>query len=103
MSAATGCGTRAVSGGCTSRLKFKGKGWEGALIREAISRASNMTGLEQISLGVISGNDSARNLYLSLGFESYGFEKRAIVINEEYHDDELMQMFLNHKGQANQT
>ena len=74
-----------------------------ALIQEAIKRASNMTGLEQISLGVISGNDSARNLYLSLGFESFGLEKRAIVINEEYHDDELMQMFLNQKGQASHT
>ena len=80
--------------------EVQGQGLGRTLIQEAIKRASNMTGLEQISLGVISGNDSARNLYLSLGFESFGLEKRAIVINEEYHDDELMQMFLNQKGQA---
>ena len=83
--------------------EVQGMGLGRTLMQEAISRASNMTGLEQISLGVISGNDSARNLYLSLGFESFGLEKRAIVINEEYHDDELMQMFLNQKGQASHT
>ena len=83
--------------------EFQGQGLGRTLIQEAIKRASNMTGLEQISLGVISGNDSARNLYLSLGFESFGLEKRAIVINEEYHDDELMQMFLKQKGQASHT
>lgn len=73
----------------------QGRGLGRALMREAISRASTMPGLEQISLGVISGNEYARNLYLSLGFESYGLEKRAIVVDGEYHDDELMQMFLN--------
>ena len=75
--------------------EVQGRGLGRALIQEAISRASCMPGLEQISLGVISGNAYARNLYASLGFEAYGMEKRAIVINGEYHDDELMQLFLN--------
>ena len=83
--------------------EVQGLGLGRELIQEAIRRASNMTGLEQISLGVISGNDSARNLYLTLGFESYGLEKRAIVVNGRYHHDELMQMFLNQKGQASHT
>ncbi|MYE53847.1 MAG: GNAT family N-acetyltransferase [Chloroflexi bacterium] len=73
----------------------QGKGFGRLLIREAISRASEMSGLEQINLGVISGNVQARNLYISLGFESYGLEKRAILVNGNYHDDELMQMFLD--------
>ena len=73
----------------------QGRGLGRALMREAISRASSMPGLEQMSLGVISGNEYARNLYLSLGFESYGLEKRAMIVDGEYHDDELMQMFLD--------
>ena len=73
----------------------QGKGLGRALMREAISRASSMPGLRQISLGVISGNAYARNLYMSLGFESCGLEKRAILVNGRYHDDELMQMFLD--------
>ena len=80
--------------------EVQGLGLGRTLIQEAIRRASNMTGLEQIGLGVISGNDSARRLYLSLGFESYGLEKRAIVVNGMYHDDEMMQMFLNPRGRA---
>ena len=73
----------------------QGRGLGRALMREAISRASSLSGLRQISLGVISGNDYARNLYISLGFESYGLERRAILVNGNYHDDELMQMFLD--------
>ena len=73
----------------------QGHGLGRALMREAISRASSMPGLEQISLGVISGNAYARDLYISLGFQSYGLERRAILINGEYHDDELLQLFLD--------
>ena len=74
--------------------EVQGQGLGRRLIREAIRHASDMPELEQISLGIISGNAYARNLYISLGFESYGLEKRAIIINGEYHDDELMQLFL---------
>ena len=73
----------------------QGQGLGRTLMQEAIRRASLMPGLEQISLGVISGNESARSLYTSLGFQSYGLERHAIVINGEYHDDELMQIFLD--------
>ncbi len=73
----------------------QGKGLGRLLIQEAIRRTSEMPGLEQINLGVISGNASARRLYLSLGFRSFGVERRAIVVNGQYHDDELMQLFLN--------
>ena len=72
----------------------QGHGLGRALMREAIARASAIPGLEQISLGVISGNDYARTLYTSLGFQSYGLERRALLINNKYHDDELMQLFL---------
>lgn len=72
----------------------QGQGLGRILIQEAIGRASALSGLEQINLGVISGNDQARNLYISLGFKSYGLEKRSIVVDGEYHDDELMQLFL---------
>ncbi len=75
--------------------EVQGHGLGRALIRNAIARAVEMPGLEQINLGVISGNAYARDLYISLGFESYGLEKRAIIIDGEYHDDELMQMFLD--------
>ena len=81
----------------------QGQGLGRILIQEAISRASALSGLEQINLGVISGNDQARNLYISLGFESYGLEKRAIVVDGDYHDDELMQLFLDRHRETRRT
>ena len=73
----------------------QGQGLGRMLMRAAIERAAEMPGLEQISLGVISGNEYARNLYLSLGFVSYGLERRAIRVSGTLHDDELMQIFLD--------
>lgn len=81
----------------------QGKGLGRILMQEAISRASALSGLEQINLGVISSNDQARNLYISLGFEAYGLEKRAIVVDGDYHDDELMQLFLDRHGETRRT
>ena len=81
----------------------QGQGLGRALMREAIAIASTMPGLEQINLGVISGNESARSLYMSLGFESYGLERRAIAINGEYHDDEFMQLVLDTGGRESQV
>ena len=73
----------------------QGQGLGRALMRDAIRRAKDMPGLQQIGLGVISGNDYARSLYTSLGFQSCGIERRAILVNGEYHDDEYMQLFLD--------
>ena len=73
----------------------QGRGFGRALMQEAISRAQAMPGLEQINLAVIDGNTSARRLYLSLGFRTYGLEKRAVIVNGEYLDDEYMALRLN--------
>jgi RimJ/RimL family protein N-acetyltransferase len=39
-------------------------------------------------------NKAAHNLYLSLGFESYGLEPKALKIDNRYYDDELMFLIL---------
>ncbi|MYC06183.1 MAG: GNAT family N-acetyltransferase [Chloroflexi bacterium] len=73
----------------------QGQGLGRALMLDAIRRAKEMPGLRQIGLGVISGNAYARRLYTSLGFQSCGIERRSILVNGEYHDDEYMQLFLD--------
>ena len=45
-----------------------------------------------VQLGVGLNNFPAINLYANLGFESYGVEKRAFLINGEYIDEYLMAM-----------
>ncbi|KMP36463.1 acetyltransferase [Bacillus cereus] len=62
------------------------------LIRKAIERAREMN-LEQLTLGVVSKNEPAKKLYESMGFQTYGIEKRALKINGVYSDDEYMVLF----------
>ena len=78
----------------------QGQGLGRMMMQDAISRAARAPGIEQINLAVVSGNASARSLYLSLGFEVYGRERRAIIVNREYHDDEFMTLFLSRQPHA---
>ena len=73
----------------------QGNGYGRALIADALEIAKQIHGLKQISLAVVTANTEARSLYLSLGFESYGIEKRAAYVNDEYLDDDLMVLFLH--------
>ncbi|MDT3497693.1 GNAT family N-acetyltransferase [Bacillus toyonensis] len=69
------------------------KGLARELIANAIQRARDIQ-LEQLTLGVVSTNEPAIKLYESMGFKTYGIEKRAIKINGVYSDDEHMVLFL---------
>jgi GNAT superfamily N-acetyltransferase len=71
----------------------RGKGVARALMQEVIRRARQIQGLEQITL-VASAHLPARQLYESLGFESYGIEPRSLKIGTEYVDDVLMVLWL---------
>jgi ribosomal protein S18 acetylase RimI-like enzyme len=46
--------------------------------------------VEQIQLSVVSDNQPALRLYLSLGFRQYGLEKNALKHNGTYSDEILM-------------
>lgn len=50
--------------------------------------------LEQLHLTVVSNNNTAKNLYSSLGFCRYGLEKKALKLNEQYWDEEHMVLYL---------
>jgi hypothetical protein len=39
-------------------------------------------------------NTSAKRLYESLGFQTFGIEKNALRINDEFHDDALMTLHI---------
>ncbi|MEF3307785.1 GNAT family N-acetyltransferase [Paenibacillus sp. GYB004] len=71
--------------------QFRGRGVGKALLLALIERAKKeCEGLEQIHLTVVSTNKSAKRLYVSLGFEVYGIEPRALKFNEQYYDEDLM-------------
>ncbi|MCA1058766.1 GNAT family N-acetyltransferase [Rossellomorea aquimaris] len=73
---------------------YRGQGLARRLIEAAIEHAKETEGIEQLLLTVVTTNDTARGLYLSCGFKPYGTEKRALKYNGEYHDEELMLLFL---------
>jgi ribosomal protein S18 acetylase RimI-like enzyme len=66
----------------------RGQGIGRALIEAALAHARALPGLEQINLSVVTGNDAARALYRSLGFEVYGLERRALKLPDGTYLDE---------------
>ncbi|MDP5272948.1 GNAT family N-acetyltransferase [Chengkuizengella axinellae] len=71
-----------------------GKGIGKSLMIEAINRAKELDGIEQVYLSVNKDNVAARRLYLSMGFETFGIDKRSLKIEDTYYDEEHMVLFL---------
>jgi ribosomal protein S18 acetylase RimI-like enzyme len=72
----------------------RGQGLGKFLMKKAIQQAAELTNVEQIYLSVNASNEPAKKLYSSLGFETYGVDKKAMVIDGTYHNEELMVLFL---------
>ena len=72
----------------------RGRGIGRMLMRKALAHIATSSGLEQVYLGVATTNNSARQLYLLLGFEVYGIERHAMKIAGRYIDEELMVLWL---------
>ena len=68
----------------------QGEGVGRALMRELLSRAGRLDGLEQVHLCVVARNEAARGLYASLGFETYGVEPNALIVDGERFDEAHM-------------
>lgn len=75
-------------------IEMRRKGIGKLLILELICKAREMNGLEQIKLSEVSCNIDAKQLYRSVGFETYGIERRALKFKGEYCDEELMVLLL---------
>lgn len=74
--------------------EFRGRGIARALLSETIDRARQLAGLEELLLGVMVTQTTAKHLYESLGFTVYGRQPRAIQIDHEFFDEELMSLEL---------
>ncbi|WP_377806575.1 GNAT family N-acetyltransferase [Azospirillum sp. A29] len=72
----------------------RGSGLAEAVIDAVLDHAG--TRVEQVHLSVAVNNDHAINLYRRLGFEAYGTERRALMVNGIYIDELLMVKFLSH-------
>lgn len=70
---------------CVSRQRARA-----ALIDAALTHASRDWGVEQINLCVNTENEPAKALYASLGFETFGVERRAMRVGDRFYDEQHM-------------
>jgi len=68
----------------------RGKGLGKKILNTAIEQGILIDEILQVELAVISTNLAARKLYESVGFESFGTEKRAICVDSVFYDEEHM-------------
>ncbi len=57
------------------------------LMISALSRATAMSGVRQVNLGVNAANAGAVSFYESIGFEAFGLERGFMLLNGELHDE----------------
>ncbi|MGP0583542.1 GNAT family N-acetyltransferase [Paenibacillus timonensis] len=74
---------------------MRGQGIGQVLMQELLSRAKQLDGLEQLNLAVVSTNGMALKLYESMGFRTYGTERRALKWDGKYYDEDYMALKLN--------
>jgi ribosomal protein S18 acetylase RimI-like enzyme len=74
------------------REEDRGQGLGRRLVEAAIAHARGH--LEQLHATVTTGNHAARQLYRSLGFQTYGREPRGLKVGDTYFDQELLVLLL---------
>ncbi|KIL49116.1 GNAT family N-acetyltransferase [Jeotgalibacillus campisalis] len=72
------------------RCRKKGIGRK--LMETAIKKAEEIKEVEQILLAVAEPNKTAKSLYVSLGFKSFGLERKALKLDGLYIDEEYMKL-----------
>jgi RimJ/RimL family protein N-acetyltransferase len=80
--------------GMYSAAEHRGKGVGRAVMTAIIERVKQLPDVEQINLAVVSSNASAKGLYQSMGFNTYGVEKHALCVDGTYYDEDFMVLFL---------
>ena len=93
--AATKLRQKAVLWGMYVRIEGRGTGLAARLVERVIEHARSQ--VEEICLTVVASNIAGKRLYTAAGFESYGIERRALKVGEEYFDEVLMALPLRER------
>jgi ribosomal protein S18 acetylase RimI-like enzyme len=72
------------------RANCREQGIGRALVSALLEKVKTLPGLEQVNLTVSSRQIAAKTLYRSLGFETFGLERAAFKIGEQYFDEEYL-------------
>jgi ribosomal protein S18 acetylase RimI-like enzyme len=77
------------------RVNCRRQGIGRALFREVLEKIRTLPGLEQVDLTVSAQQAAAKTLYRSLGFETFGVERAALKVGDQYFDEEYMVLRLS--------
>ena len=80
---------------CFVSERARGAGIGRMLLTALLERAAAIDGIEQVVLSVTTTKVAALKLYRSLGFESFGCERRALKVGGRYFDTEHMVLDLS--------
>lgn len=83
---------KAILWGMYVRPEARGTGLADAMVDAVLEHARGR--VEQVLLSVIVDNERARRFYARKGFEPYGLERRALKIDDRYHDEEFRVLIL---------
>ncbi|MGA3193349.1 MAG: GNAT family N-acetyltransferase, partial [Candidatus Bathyarchaeia archaeon] len=72
------------------RANSRGQGIGRALLGALLEQIKTLPGFEQVNLTVSSHQVAAKALYRLLGFETFGVERAALKIADQYFDEEYM-------------
>ncbi len=72
---------------------FKGQQIGRTLLQKTIEEAFTIQEVEQLVLGVVTGNKSANKIYEDAGFKEYGFIRDYLKSDRQYADQRLMILY----------
>ena len=76
------------------RPESRGQGLGRGLLDALVTHAASLDGLFQVNLEVVSSNTAALGLYESRGFERFGVERRALIVEGQALDEVLLVLAL---------
>jgi len=85
---------KATVGGVYVKPEYRGRGLARALMEALLKRARSYPGLVAINLAVAATQPAAERLYRSLGFEQFGYERGALLVDREMVDEYWMALRL---------
>ncbi|UTH72904.1 GNAT family N-acetyltransferase [Chromobacterium sp. IIBBL 290-4] len=80
--------------------EMRGRGWAPALLRECLAFARATPGILLVNLSVNADNRRAHDLYATMGFQPFGREPGALLIDGCLHDEIHMQLRLGEPANA---
>ena len=80
--------------------EWRGQGVAQALLARLVEHARQLGDVTQLKLSVNTRNPAARRLYVSMGFQVFGLERRSMRVEGIYYDEEHMMLFLDQPAAA---